>query len=103
MVETDSKEKLKGSVMKNFFTKEGKLRSIPAQYKKKLIVLQHLVEQLDKGRKYQEKEINEFIKQYHEDYATIRREFIMHDFMYREEEIYEVNPTEMWTKWENVK
>ncbi|MFD1135247.1 metalloregulator ArsR/SmtB family transcription factor [Paenibacillus urinalis] len=103
MVETDSKQKLKDSVMKNFFTKEGKLRSIPAQYKKKLIVLQHLVEQLDKGRKYQEKEINEFIKQYHEDYATIRREFIMHDFMYREEEIYEVNPTEMWTKWENVK
>lgn len=103
MVETDSKQKLKDSVMKNFFTKEGRLRSIPAQYKKKLIVLQHLVEQLEKGRKYQEKEINEFIKQYHEDYATIRREFIMHDFMYREEEVYELNPTEMWTKWENVK
>lgn len=61
MVETDSKQKLKDSVMKNFFTKEGRLRSIPAQYKKKLIVLQHLVEQLEKGRKYQEKEINELL------------------------------------------
>ncbi|MCM3782853.1 metalloregulator ArsR/SmtB family transcription factor [Neobacillus mesonae] len=103
METTNSIQKLKDSVMKNFFTKDGKLRSIPAQYKKKLIVLEYMAEQLEKGRKYQEREINEFIKQYHEDFATLRREFIMHDFMYREDNVYELNPTEMWTKWENVK
>lgn len=96
-------ETLKASVLRNFFAKDGRLRQIPAQYKKKLIAFQHMVEQLETGRKYSEKEINEFLKQYHEDFATIRREFIMHQFMYRENEIYEVNPRELWTKWDQVK
>lgn len=66
-------EKTRESVIGNFFTKEGRLKHVPAQLKKKLIVLEHLVSHLEQGRKYAEKEINEFIKQYHEDFATIRR------------------------------
>jgi hypothetical protein len=65
-----------------------------------LIVLEHVVAKLEQGRKYNEKEINEFIKTFHNDFATIRREFIMHQFMYRENQIYELNPQEMWAKWE---
>ncbi|MCR8632519.1 metalloregulator ArsR/SmtB family transcription factor [Paenibacillus radicis (ex Xue et al. 2023)] len=90
------------SVIRNFFTSEGTLKHIPAQLKKKLIVLEHLVSQLEKGRKYSEQELNEFIKKFHGDFATIRREFIMHQFMYRESEIYELNPREMWAKWEKL-
>ncbi|MDR9854658.1 metalloregulator ArsR/SmtB family transcription factor [Paenibacillus sp. VCA1] len=100
---TTANEQMKEAVIRNFFAKDGRLRSIPAQYKKKLIALEHLVERLEPGRKYAEKEINEFIKQFHEDYATIRREFIMHQFMYREDGVYELNPRELWTRWENVK
>ncbi|WP_036647857.1 DUF2087 domain-containing protein [Paenibacillus pini] len=96
-------ETLKTSVLRNFFAKDGRLRQIPAQYKKKLIALQHMVEELEPGRQYTERDLNEFIKQYHEDFATIRREFIMHHFMYRENDIYELNPREQWTKWEQVK
>ncbi len=98
----DSHKKLKESVINNFFTSEGKLKQIPAQLKKKLIVLEHLVSQLENGRKYTEKEINHFIKPVHEDFATIRREFIMHQFMYRENEIYELNPRELWARWETL-
>jgi len=100
---TTANDQMKDAVIRNFFAKDGRLRQIPAQYKKKLIALEHLVEQLEPGRKYAEKEINEFIKQFHEDYATIRREFIMHQFMYREDGIYELNPRELWTRWEDVK
>jgi hypothetical protein len=95
-------ERMKQSVIKNFFTAAGKLKSIPAQLKKKLIVLEHIVSQLEKDRKYTEKELNEFIKGYHEDFATLRREFIMHQFMFRENEIYELNPQEMWARWETL-
>jgi hypothetical protein len=73
---------------------------MPVQLKKKLIVLELLVSKLEKGRKYSEREINEFIKNFHGDFATIRREFIMHQFMFRENQIYELNPPEMWAKWE---
>ncbi|APB71379.1 DUF2087 domain-containing protein [Paenibacillus polymyxa] len=95
-------ETLEASVLRNFFSKDGKLRQIPAQYKKKLIVLQMLAEKLEPGRIYPERELNEWIKQYHEDFATIRRELIMHQFMYREREMYELNPREMWTRWDQV-
>lgn len=85
-------------VIRNFITADGKLKQIPAQRKKKLIVLEHMVRGLERGRKYQEKEINEYIKTFHEDFATIRREFVMNHFMYREDGIYELNPEAMWAK-----
>lgn len=96
----EQQQHMKESVIRNFFTTEGRLKSIPAQLKKKLIVLEHLVSRLETGRKYSEPEMNAFIKNYHEDFATIRREFIMHQFMFRENDIYELNPQEMWAKWE---
>ncbi|MEK3659869.1 metalloregulator ArsR/SmtB family transcription factor [Paenibacillus sp. FSL F4-0236] len=103
MEEKSPENSLKESVLRNFFSKDGRLRQIPAQYKKKLIALQFMVEKLEPGVVYSEKEINEFIKQFHEDFATIRREFIMHQFMYRENDKYELNPQEIWMRWEDVK
>ncbi|WP_339314346.1 metalloregulator ArsR/SmtB family transcription factor [Paenibacillus sp. FSL R10-2734] len=102
MEEKSPENSLKESVLRNFFSKDGRLRQIPAQYKKKLIALQYMVEKLEPGVVYTEKDINEFIKQFHEDFATIRREFIMHQFMYRENDKYELNPQEIWTRWEDV-
>lgn len=102
MEEKSPENSLKESVLRNFFSKDGRLRQIPAQYKKKLIALQYMVEKLEPGVVYTEKEINEFIKQFHEDFATIRREFIMHQFMYRENDKYELNPQELWTRWEDI-
>ncbi|MDQ0270695.1 DUF2087 domain-containing protein [Cytobacillus purgationiresistens] len=85
-------------VIGHFFTGDGKLKTIPAQRKKKLIIFEHLIKGLKVGVKYEEKEINEYIKRFHDDYATIRREFIINHYMYREKGIYEVNPPEMWAK-----
>ncbi|GMB09855.1 metalloregulator ArsR/SmtB family transcription factor [Thermolongibacillus altinsuensis] len=87
-------------VIENFFTSDGRLKNIPAQRKKKLIVLEHMLKGLQKGKKYEEKELNEYIKKFHDDYATIRREFIINNYMYRENGIYELNPEEMWAKIE---
>ncbi|WP_018757995.1 metalloregulator ArsR/SmtB family transcription factor [Paenibacillus terrigena] len=84
------------SILRNFFTKEGTLKHLPAQHKKKLLVLHHLVEGLQPGKKYLESELNDYIRQFHPDFATIRREFIMNHFMYREQDIYELNPRELW-------
>ncbi|KRE75602.1 DUF2087 domain-containing protein [Paenibacillus sp. Soil750] len=102
-METEDKNlNLQKSVLRNFFTLDGKLKHIPAQLKKKLIVLEHLVAELEKGRSYAEKELNLYLKNYHPDFATLRRELIMHQFMFRENEVYELNPREMWAKWETL-
>ncbi|MGN7470789.1 metalloregulator ArsR/SmtB family transcription factor [Brevibacillus sp. SAFN-007a] len=89
-------------VIKSFLTPDGKLKQIPSQRKKKLIVFEHMVRGLEHGRKYKEQEINDYIRQFHEDYATIRREFVMNHYMYREDGIYELNPEEMWAKAEDL-
>ncbi|OPH56619.1 ArsR family transcriptional regulator [Paenibacillus ferrarius] len=102
MNEVNARSSLKQTVVRNFFTADGKLKHMPAQLKKKLIVLEHLIAQMEQTRRFTEKELNMWIQQVHPDFATIRREFIMHQFMFRENEIYEINPREMWAKWETL-
>lgn len=92
-------ERYRDSVIQNFFTVNGRLKAIPAQRKRKLVVFEHLVRELEPGHLYPEKELNDYILQFHDDYCTIRREFIVNHFMYRENNVYEVNPREMWADW----
>ncbi|MFD2639495.1 DUF2087 domain-containing protein [Piscibacillus salipiscarius] len=86
----------KHKILSNFIGSDGRLKSIPAQLKKRLIILEHMVSGLEPGVTYPEPKINEHIKKYHDDFATIRREFIMHHFMTRDKGFYELNPRELW-------
>lgn len=83
----DIEEKYKKEVLSNFF-KYGKLTQIPTQRKKREIVLAAIAEQFEFEREYPEKEVNEIILRYHEDFCTIRREMIAFGMMSREREIY---------------
>jgi hypothetical protein len=92
-------EHLEQSVLHHFFNKDGTLKQIPAQRKRKLIVFEHMLGGLEPGTKYSEQQINQHILRYHEDYCTIRREFIINHLMFREHGTYELNPREMWADW----
>ena len=70
------------------FVADGRLNKIPQMRKKRLVILQWLVQQLENGRRYTEKEINAFLLQFHEDFATLRREFIACKLMVREDGVY---------------
>ncbi|PGZ61996.1 transcriptional regulator [Bacillus cereus] len=99
---TESEMKFRDTTIRNFFDKEDRLKAIPSQKKKKLVLLEHLVSKLNAENQYTEKEMNTFIKQYHKDFCTIRREFIVHGFMDREDNMYQINGREVWTKWEEL-
>lgn len=75
------------SVLNNY-VKDGRLVIIPASRKKLLVVLRWLARHFEPGQRYAEKEVNAVILQYHEDYATLRRELIGHQFMQRDRGIY---------------
>ncbi|UFJ40695.1 metalloregulator ArsR/SmtB family transcription factor [Brevibacillus humidisoli] len=90
------KEMEKERIIAPFFTEDGRLKQIPAQWKKRMLMLERLAAGLEMGRAYSEKEISEYLKQFHEDYATLRREFIMNQIMYRANGIYTLNPRELW-------
>ena len=96
-------EKMHHSVIRHFITEQGRLKQLPAQLKKRLIVLEHLTSRLDPGKLYSERDMNEFIKDFHEDFATIRRELYIHRFVNRNNEIYVVNSREEWKDWANLR
>ena len=83
----DTEEKYKKEVISNFF-KYGRLTQIPTQRKKREIVLFEILKQFETDREYDEKEVNEIILRYHEDFCTIRREMIAFGMMTRDHEIY---------------
>lgn len=83
----DTEEKYKKDVISHFF-KYGRLTQIPTQRKKREIVLAEILKQFDFDREYDEKEVNEIILRYHEDFCTIRREIIAFGMMTRDHEIY---------------
>jgi DNA-binding transcriptional ArsR family regulator len=82
-------------VLQAFFDPQsGRLKEIPAQRKKRDVVLSHLVEQFERGRRYPEAEINEGLRRFHDDVATLRREFIMTKMMQRENGVYWRTPVD---------
>ena len=66
------------------FIKDGRLVSIPAQYKKRRYVMEELARSFEWGRLYDEKEVNAILKTFHDDVASLRREFIDQRIMLRE-------------------
>ncbi len=70
------------------FIKQGQLTHLPAQLKKRQVILEYLVTEFEPGRLYEEKEVNQILLEYHEDVATLRREMIMNKLMTREKGIY---------------
>ena len=55
----DITDEEKHRVLSNFIDAQGKLTNIPAQLKKRLIVLEHMVKGLEQGHSYPEKEIKD--------------------------------------------
>lgn len=75
----------------NNFIKNGRLTQMPAQRKKKIPVLEFLLEKFEANRTYTEAEVNEIILQYYDDFCTVRREFIIEGMMSRKDGVYHRN------------
>ena len=70
------------------FMKPGRPVQLPAQLKKRLIVLERLVEEFEPDRKYTEREVNQILVEFNEDVATLRRYMVDYGLMDREAGIY---------------
>ncbi len=71
------------------FVQDGRLLSIPAQEKKRLVVLRWLLERcFAEDRPYPEGEVNERIAAIHPDTAALRRHLVEHGLMTRARGVY---------------
>lgn len=72
----------------NSLEKVQRLKEIPASRKKRLVILKWLASKFDTGVQYPERTVNEILKRYHPDCATLRRELIGYQLMERENGVY---------------
>ena len=85
-------EAYRKKVIDSFF-EYGKLKSIPAQRKKELIVLREIAKAFEPGRDYTEREVNIIIADYHDDFCTLRRDMISEGILTRDKMIYRLVST----------
>jgi predicted transcriptional regulator len=71
-------------VVRDYSRRDGSLKTIPSQRKKREAILRHVVKAFEVGKRYSEKRVNEILSQYYEDTATLRRELIGYGLMQRE-------------------
>lgn len=64
------------SAIKPFLDDSGRITVFPTKHKKKLMVLWYLVQKIEGGRKYSEREINDILDEWtvFRDHAMLRRE-----------------------------
>jgi len=74
-------------VLQTFF-QHGQLVQFPAQLKKRVVILEHIVEEFEPDRAYTEHEVNQTLLECNEDVATLRRELVDLGLMVREGGIY---------------
>jgi len=70
------------------FLEGNRIKEIPARRQKRLVILQWLVNHFEHGVRYPEAEMNARLKQFHPDFAALRRYLIENGLMQREGGFY---------------
>jgi len=68
--------------------RHGRLLTIPAQRKKREMLLQRLAQEFTPDRDYTERDVNPILVEFHDDVATLRRELVGYRLMKRSGGIY---------------
>jgi biotin operon repressor len=71
-------------VLGDFLLPGGRFKEIPAQRKKREVLLRHVAGSFKAGRRYTEKQVNEVLSAFHPDTASLRRELVAAGIMERE-------------------
>jgi hypothetical protein len=76
------------NTLSNFLSPDGRLHTIPSKHAKLLVVLDHLSQQFEPGRRYLESEVNVILERFHPDCAALRRYLVENTFLTRENSVY---------------
>jgi predicted transcriptional regulator len=71
-------------VLATFTEPDGSIRAFPVQEKKMRVLLRHVLDAFEPGRRYAEKEVNEILARFNPDTARLRRSLVMFGMMQRE-------------------
>ncbi len=86
-IQNRREEEYRKKVLESFF-EYGKLKNIPVQRKKRLIVLEEMAKAFEFDKVYTEREVNIIIADFNDDFCTIRREFVTEKIFVRNDGMY---------------
>jgi hypothetical protein len=75
-------------VIKDFSLPDGSFKSLPMQQKKFGAIIRHVVNVFEPGTQYTEKQVNELLRKYNEDTASLRRGLVDSGLMQRQAGAY---------------
>ena len=87
-----------GQMILNRFMKDGRFAKLPVQQARRRYILEHILRVFEQNRVYTEKEVNEIIIGFHDDYCLVRHEFIMAKMMSRKGGKYRRNASYIFAK-----
>lgn len=88
-IQKERQDNYEKKVIESFF-KYGKLKSIPVQRKKEIIILKEIAKSFRPNKEYSEKEVNLIIADFHDDFCTIRRDMVSEKILSRNNGIYKL-------------
>jgi len=74
--------------LRGYISRDGTLKSIPTQHKKLMVILNHLLKDFEPGIRYPESQVNQILRRYHDDTASLRRYMVDNGLLEREKGIY---------------
>ena len=87
-----------GQKIINRFMKDGRFDTMPVQRARRKFILEYILKRFELNRIYSEKEVNEIITRFHDDYCRVRREFIDEGMMSRKDGKYRRNVSYSFSK-----
>ena len=76
------------AILRAFLDAQGRLVTVPAKRAKRLVVLDHLAQRFEPGERYSESEVNNRLREAHDDVAALRRYLVDEGFLSREAGVY---------------
>jgi hypothetical protein len=83
-------------ILAAFLDQDERLKEIPANRRKRVVILKWLMRMFEPDRLYKEVEINAHLKSRHWDCATLRRELVGHRMLERDAGVYWRLPDAQW-------
>ena len=71
-------------VLNTFMTPGGRIKAFPSQLKKLEAIVRYVARSFEPGKRYSEREVNEHLAHFHEDYASLRRHLVEFKLLERE-------------------
>lgn len=75
-------------VLRAFLDADGRIVRMPAKYRKRLVLLDHVARVFEPGVRYPEQQVNTLLRAFSDDVAMLRRYLVDEQFMARENGMY---------------